>query len=461
MLSSARVVTRPLLRAQTRSYAVLADAYSAVGYTRKGDQPLQAPKVNATVSKSESGITIASVDHLGPVSTLALVVNAGSRFESPDAPGVAHFWKNTLVRNIAGDNIVKTVRETELRGDTLYTEHTREQIILASDFLRDNLVDAVPLLIDNLFNKQFYAYEFLLHRPQVIEQAAASLADPTTKVLDSLHQAAFRNGLGNSLFASAPAAKALKRAHLNEFASKFFTADRIAIVGHGVSHEDLKPLVEEALAKYTLTKGTSAAAPSKFRGGEVRIEAGPKAESHYAVAFPSLAYTDAQYPAALVLRALLDGSKRLKWGNPSGSAGLLASAATPKTSVTAFEAGYSDAGLIGFYVQGSANDVKDVASKSVSVLKGVASNVPSDALARAKKVAVVDAESALTRGVAVQEIGKRALASGQYLSTTQLADAIAKVSAADVQKVAKAAIAARPAAVAHGNLLKLPYLDEL
>ncbi|KAJ3160179.1 ubiquinol-cytochrome c reductase core subunit 1 [Geranomyces michiganensis] len=448
-----------------RCYAVLSQDHSALSYVRRGDQPEVAAKAHNTVSKTSNGITIASLDNLGPVSTVALVVNAGSRFDTVDAPGVAHFFKNTVIRNTPGDNIVRTVREAELRGDTLYSAHTREQIIVASDFLRDNLVDAVPLLFENLFNSHFYPYEFLQTRPAVIEQANASLADPTVKVLDSLHQAAFRTGLGNSLFATAPAAKALKRADLEAFAAKYFTADRIAVVGAGVSHEDLKPLVEEAVAKFSdrIAKASSAAtvAPSKFRAGEIRIEAGPKAQAHYAVAFPSVAYTDAKYPAALVLRALLDGTKRLKWGSGSGSAGALSSAATPQTTVTAFEAGYTDAGIIGFYVQGAANEVKGVANKSVAAFKGLASKVSDEALARAKKSAIVDAEAALSRDVQVQEIAKSVFATGKVLTTADLAAAINKVTAADIQKLAKDATAAKPAVVAYGNLLKLPYSDEL
>ncbi|KAI8825682.1 Metalloenzyme, LuxS/M16 peptidase-like protein [Fimicolochytrium jonesii] len=459
---------RPLVRAaaprvQTRTYAVLSEDHSAVTYNRKGDQVAAAPSIVKTVTQTASGIRIATVDHLGPVSTVALVVKAGSRNESPDAPGVAHFFKNSLVRNVPGDTITRTVRETELRGDTLYAAHTREQLIVASDFLRDNLVDAVPLLFENFFNTHHYPYEFLHTRPHVIEQASASLADPTVKVFDSLHQAAFRHGLGNSLFATAPAAKALKRAHLHEFAAKYFTADRIAVVGSGVAHKDLQPLVEEAITRFQDRFGKSSVSVpvSKFRGGEIRIEAGPKAESHYAVAFPAVAFSDPLYPAALVLRAILDGSKRAKWGNASGSAGALASAATAKTSVTAFEAAYSDAGLIGFYVQGSNSDVKDSVGKAIAALKETASKVSEEALSRGKKIAIVDAESALSRDVAIQEIAKQVLVKGDVAVPADLAAAIKKVTAADVQKVAKTATAAKPAVVAYGNLLKLPFADEL
>jgi hypothetical protein len=77
----------------------LAIAASPVQYNRKGDQVPIAPSALKTVSKSTNGgVTIATNDGRGPVSTLAIVIGAGSRHESVDALGTAHFLKSTLVR---------------------------------------------------------------------------------------------------------------------------------------------------------------------------------------------------------------------------------------------------------------------------------------------------------------------------------------------------------------------------
>ena len=59
---------------------------------------LDAPSVVRTISKTASGITSAALDDRGPVSSLAIVIGAGSRHEAVSAPGVAHLLKNTLVR---------------------------------------------------------------------------------------------------------------------------------------------------------------------------------------------------------------------------------------------------------------------------------------------------------------------------------------------------------------------------
>ena len=77
-----------------RSLAVAADA---ITYKRVGDQPKVAPTAIKTVSKV-NGVTVATVDHLGPASSLGVYINAGSRFDTADAPGVAHLLHRSLVR---------------------------------------------------------------------------------------------------------------------------------------------------------------------------------------------------------------------------------------------------------------------------------------------------------------------------------------------------------------------------
>ncbi|KAH6578224.1 hypothetical protein BASA60_003727, partial [Batrachochytrium salamandrivorans] len=85
-------------RTFTRSLAVLSDALNPLTYSRKGPQPAAAPTTVTTVSQAASGVRVATYDHLGPASTLAIVVNAGSRNDTSDAPGTAHMLKGSLIR---------------------------------------------------------------------------------------------------------------------------------------------------------------------------------------------------------------------------------------------------------------------------------------------------------------------------------------------------------------------------
>ncbi|KAH6567263.1 hypothetical protein BASA62_006205 [Batrachochytrium salamandrivorans] len=419
-------------RTFTRSLAVLSDALNPLTYSRKGPQPAAAPTTVTTVSQAASGVRVATYDHLGPASTLAIVVNAGSRNDTSDAPGTAHMLKGSLIRTVFGDNVTRTIREAELRGNTLHSSVSREHIILASDFLRDDLVDAVPVLISNMFNRSFYPFEFLDAAPRAAEQTTSALVDPATIVFEKLHQIAFRNGLGNPLLASSQALNGLNRAKLFEFVDKYFTADRITVVGSGIAHNELKALVDAAFANVSLSSAKSETPKSKYYGGEARIEAGPNSEAHYVMAFPGVAYTSPEYQASLVLQALLDGSQATS---------------------------YSDAGLFGIHVVGATGEVKQVVSKSLSTLREVSNSISADAFTAAKKAAIIYAEESQTRSNLVDSISKGAL-STSLLHTGPEILSINKVTIADVQKLAKTIVASKPSVVALGNSLMLPFAEE-
>ncbi|KAJ3222805.1 ubiquinol-cytochrome c reductase core subunit 1 [Clydaea vesicula] len=448
----------------TRSYAV---ASNPILYTRKGEQPKASPHVVSSVSQSNSGVKIATQDDLGPVSTLAVVINAGSRNEDLNFPGVAHFLKNTLIRNIKGDNIVRTIREAELRGNSLYTSHTRESLIVATDFLRDDLlpysVDAVPLLINNVLNNAFEPYEFLDTRNLVIEETEAALHVPSVLVANSLHRVAFRSGLGNSIFAPTETIHNLKRSHLAEFTNEHFTADNFAVVGSGVNQKELSQLVEDSLKNFTLKpKFLGQTKATKYYGGEERFNSG-SSEAHFAIAFPSASFNSKEYAASLVLRALLDGSRRVSWGSLSGSSSLLSAAATAHTSVSAFNSAYTDAGLFGLYIKGTASDVKQVAQKAVDVLKSVANGTGfSDiSVARAKNTVIVDSEVGVTRETKVHDMAVKVLSTGTFPKFADLLEDVSKVTSEDLISLAKTLVKNKPSVVSYGKSALLPYYEDL
>ncbi|KAJ3321783.1 ubiquinol-cytochrome c reductase core subunit 1 [Boothiomyces sp. JEL0866] len=423
-------------------------AQSSVSYNRKGEQVAAAPKVVKTISKTPSGVTLASYDHLGPVSSVAVYVKAGSRYESPDAPGVAHLYKRLLVRDTPGDSAIRNVLEAQLRGNSLYTTVSREHISVGSEFLRDDVVDVVPALISQVFNPSLEVYEFLDALNGTASQSASALACRHVQTFEKLHQVAFRTGLGNSIFASKEALSGFTRAEVKAH-SKYLTPDRIAVVATGVAHTDLQSVVESALSRVSFAKEAVETPKAKYYGGEARLGAGPNSLALYAVAYPGVSYTSEDYSASLVLRALLDQVQNVKWGTQSEES----------TVVSGFSNSYVDTGLVGFIAEGKTGEIKAAVQKSIASLKGFASAIPADVFEAAKKTAIVTAETELSRQGLVEALGKEAT-SGK---TTQLLDVanIKSVTVADVQKIVKAAIASKPSVVASGNLLRLPYADEL
>ncbi|KAI8915861.1 Metalloenzyme, LuxS/M16 peptidase-like protein [Gorgonomyces haynaldii] len=417
---------------------------SPVTYKREGDQPAVAPRAAKAVSKVE-GITVATYDHLGPQSSFAIFANAGSRFDAVNAPGSAHLLHRALVRQVPGDNVARFLREASLRGNSVFTAVSREHIVLGSEFLRDDLVDVVPQLVEQFFNTKIESYEFKDAREAAVEQTAGALQDAKTQAFEKLHQVAFRTGLGNPLYGSEAALENLGREDLTQFSSKYITPERITVVGAGVDHTELVELFKKALAKTQLPQSSGVQQPKqKYFGGEARIEAGPESEAHYVIAFPAAGYTAPEGAAAKVVASLLGGEPKVQWGSPSG---LLAQAAEG-VKISAFSTLYADAGLVGVHLSGENSKIKQAAHKALAVLKSLQNGISEEQLTAAKKAAIIASEPS----------DRFALA--ESLAKQESVD-IESVTASDVQKLAKSAFSAKPSIVAYGNLLELPYADEL
>lgn len=309
----------------------------------------------------------------------------------------------------------------------------------------------MPELISLAFNKEMQPYEFIDAAADACDQSAAAAKDAESQVFEKLHQVAFRTGLGNPVFASEEALHGLTRAEIYDYIAKNFTSDRITIVGTGVSHSDLSSLVEEATLNIQLQKSSGETAKSKYFGGEARIEAGPHSQSQLVIAYPGASYSESNYAVSKVLQALLGGCQHVKYGT---SAGLLASSSTENISVKAFSTSYKDTGLFGIQIKGDASELKSAASKSIAILKEIASKgVSPSQLSSAQKSAMVCAESETS----IIE------AATTNISTfgTHICDSLQSVTSDQVSTFAKLMVSAKPSVVAYGNLLVLPYADEL
>lgn len=86
-----------------------------------------------------------------------------------------------------------------------------------------------------------------------------------TELVEALHQAAYRTGLGNSLYMAEHAVGRFSGEMLHSFVNNFFTSDNMAVVGIGVDHDHLVNLAKTHIAAGS---SQSTIAPSKYHGGK-------------------------------------------------------------------------------------------------------------------------------------------------------------------------------------------------
>merc|ERR1719341_2852994 len=203
----------------------------------------------------------------------------------------------------------------------------REHTLYTVQATRDQTDVAVEYLTDVVSNQAFKPWELARSAPRMkLELASQS---PATQAVELLHQAAFRGGLGNSLYSAPAKVGSHGTAQLSQFVSKHFTTNRAALLGVGVSHSALTKFTD--LLHLESGAGPSATA-SKYAGGELRV------------------VNVADCMAALLLQRVLGMGSSVKYGTGQGKLAQAAGAVSGNAAVSAICQTYSDAGLLGAMV---------------------------------------------------------------------------------------------------------------
>ncbi|RKP13005.1 Metalloenzyme, LuxS/M16 peptidase-like protein [Piptocephalis cylindrospora] len=440
MLAS-RVSSRAAIARSLRSYSAAATATSSAPASGLGSQYSE--------TTSASGVRVASFEDQSPVTTLSVVLPAGSRYEPVESPGVSHFLKAFAFKNTTKRTGFRLTREAELQGATLSAELGREFLCYTARFLRDDLPYFVESLSESILHPRFAHHELAAVQRLVAAETAQAMASPEALLTDILHRAAYRSGLGNSLYA---------HQSLNEEQVKNYLGSRssagISVVANGADHATLSSLVQEAFNASSIS-GSASPPSSIFHGGEERSFL-PGA-NHFAIAWD---VQNSRAPATILEKLLGSSGPRVRWGEGVSP---LASLSTrlADTTVTALQFTYTDAALLTLATSGPR--AAEAAKSAVAELRKVAEgSITSESLSRAIKTAKMDFVSGRELGPdRALSIASDAGLGVKRVGFADIHSALDSVTAQQVQDLAKSLLKAKPATAAVGNLNALPYANDL
>lgn len=409
-------------------------------------------RLYSSVVSTTNGIKVAAAEDNGPLASVSLVIKAGSRYETTETSGAAHFLKAFGYRNTQSRTSFRTVREAELNGATLTAEANREYITYTVQCFREAVPYFVDVLGDIATQTKFTEHEFRDVAKLVGFESLSARSCERTKVVEGVHQAAFRNGLGNSLYALGDSPVGSGNA-VGEYARVALNSGRVAVVGTGIETQQLADLVKESalagLVSDAQNQGILSDSKSKFTGGNHQVYESAAPISHYALAFSAQEAGTSQ-----ILAQLLGAQRRMKWS--TGVSSLAKLAAQGGFGVESFAYNYSDAGMVGVLVSASGQEIKQAVEQVAGVIQREVAEAQPEAVQRAVAAAQLDAAGRLeTQAGKIQALSQ--LAMGQKpVSLESVEEASAKVAEA-----AKLAFKSKPAAASIGLSQATAYVDTL
>lgn len=448
---------RGISQLSTRLYAAQA--------ARQVDAAAETAKLHpqdVQVTKLPSGLVITSLENYSPASRIGVFIRAGCRYETPDNQGVTHMLRLAANLTTKGASAFKICRGVEAVGGSLSVMSTRENMIYSVDCLRDHIDTVMEYLINVTTAPEFRPWEVSDLTPRVKMDNSLASQSPQIGLIESLHAAAYKNALTNSLYCPSYMVGNITPDHMHQFIQNNFTSSRMALVGLGVDHSVLTQVGEQFL---NIRSGVGTVGnKALYRGGEVRTQTN-SGLVHSAVVSEGAAITSDEAWAFSVLQNVLGAGPQVKRGSNATSKLIqgVAKATSDPFDVSAFNASYSDSGLFGVYTISQADAAADVINAAIGQVKAVANGELDEAdLTRAKTQLTAQYLMSLESSEGLLEgMGSQALAAGSYLSPVDTAHKINSVAAADVINAAKKFASGKKTMASSGNLLKTPFIDEI
>lgn len=419
------------------------------------------PSNDVKITQLPNGVVVASVENGAPVSRVAIVYNAGPRFESYENQGVTHYIRtlsSQSTERISGFGLTRNIQQL---GGNISCTTNREQVIYTLESLRNHLDDSLNYL-DYMANMPaFKPWEIVDAKAQMELQKRIFEQSLDTRVIELIHKAAYRDTLGNSLYVKDDLIGSFKQADLAEFHATHCVAGNAAVVGIGVDH-DL--LVKKVRSFHFKTGQAPQVKKSKYYGGELREEI--KGDLAFVTCVTeSIGLSSPELLPLSLLQHVIGVGPCVKYSTNQVSKlyKAAASVATSPFAVSCISCNYSDSGLFGLNLVAGAKDSGAILKSVFAIMNQAAKGQITDAdIQRAKNHLKTSLHFYGENSKDLLEnLGVEVLLSKQYLNQRQVDAAIDKITAEEVSNVAKKVITGKPAMASVGNLSHTPYLDDL
>ena len=309
------------------------------------------------VSELDNGMRVATEDSGLETCTVGVWIDAGSRYESPDTNGVAHFLEHMAFKGTTKRAQTQLELEIENMGAHVNAYTSREQTVYYAKCLSKDVEHAVEILSDILLNSKLGSDEIERERGVILREMQEVEQNLQEVIFDHLHSCAFQGTpLGMTILGPTKNIKSIKREHLIEYIKTHYKAPRMVLAGAGgVNHSQLVDLGRKYFANlstdYEGVEIPGLAEACRYTGSEIRVRDDSMPLAHVAIAVEGPGWKDPDNIPLMVANIIV-GSWDRSHGGGVNSGNILASVCAGNPgfhSYTSFNTCYRETGLWGCY----------------------------------------------------------------------------------------------------------------
>lgn len=312
-----------------------------------------------------NGIRIATEFRPEPFASIALMVEAGSRYETAYNNGITHFIEHMAYKGFVSMNRALLEEALLFMGVKLSADTQREIQSFTSVGLPEyapNVLDVFARIITDL---DLNSCEIELEKYNICLEMIDTDNDPRAVCFDYLHQTAFQGTpLAQRVIGSSKNVRKFDKCFATNFLCQHYQPYKLCIASSGfVDHDAMVGWTDARLGHLV---GEAACqsddGPCRFTGSQIIYRDDSMPFAHVAIAFEAPGYTSPEYWSLLVASCIVGEWNRSCGGGYNNGLPLARAAACGNLcqSFESFYLAYRDIGLWGIYFVGDPMKLDDM-----------------------------------------------------------------------------------------------------
>ena len=196
-----------------------------------------------------NGIKVVHKEINRPVAHCGLMIKAGSRDESIEEEGLAHFIEHVFFKGTKKRKAYHILSRMEDVGGEINAYTTKEDTVIYSSFLKDDYSRALELLFDIAFNSTFPEKELNKEKEVIIDEINSYKDSPSELIFDDFETILFpKHPLGMNILGTPKTVKSFSKKQVQSFLNRFYSNSNIVFSSVGnISSKKLKSRLEKLI----------------------------------------------------------------------------------------------------------------------------------------------------------------------------------------------------------------------
>nr|BAN65530.1 mitochondrial processing peptidase beta subunit [Babesia bovis] len=400
------------------------------------------------ITTLKNGLRVASVWMPGNSTTVGVWIDSGSRFETKETNGAAHFLEHMIFKGTKNRSRIELEEEIEQKGAHLNAYTAREQTGYYARCFNKDVPWCTELLSDILQNSLIEPSQMEAEKHVILREMEEVEKSTEEVIFDRLHMTAFRDSsLGFTILGPVENIQNMKREYLVDYIQKNYTADRMVFCCVGnVKHDKVVELAEKHLC--TIPQGTGKVQLEKpyFVGSELlnrNDDMGPHA--YLAVAFEGVSWTNPDSVCFMLMQSIIGSYKKNQEGIVPGkvSGNKTVHAIANRMTVgcaeafSAFNTCYKDTGLFGFYAQCDEVAVDHCVGELMFGVTSMSYSITDEEVERAKRQLMLQFLSMNdSTSTVAEEVARQIIVYGRRMPVAEFLLRLEQIDAEEVKRVA-------------------------